>query len=149
MKKLLSSATKWMNLEGIMLSKISQREKDTWYHLHEESWKKEVKCTKECGSEVFQSCPTLFDPMGCSLPGSSIHGIFQAKILEWVDISFSRGIFLTQDPLGLLQCRQTLYLLSHQGSPSNIQKVEKYLRGIGKSEKYGEAGKRAHSWVGW
>jgi len=36
-----------------------------------------------------QSCPTLRDPMDCSLPGSSIHGIFQAKVLEWVAIVFS------------------------------------------------------------
>ena len=42
-------------------------------------------------SEVAQSCPTFCDPMNCSLPGSSIHGIFQARILEWVTISFSRG----------------------------------------------------------
>ena len=42
-------------------------------------------------SEVTQSCPTLHDPMDCSLPGSSIHGIFQARILEWVANSFSRG----------------------------------------------------------
>ena len=41
-------------------------------------------------SEVTQSCPTLCDPMDCSLPGSSVHGIFQARILEWVAISFSR-----------------------------------------------------------
>ena len=41
-------------------------------------------------SEVAQSCPTLSDPMNGSLPGSSIHGIFQARILEWVAISFSR-----------------------------------------------------------
>ena len=40
--------------------------------------------------EVTQSCPTLCDPMDCSLPGSSIHGIFQARIVEWVAISFSR-----------------------------------------------------------
>ena len=40
-------------------------------------------------SEVTQLCPTLCDPMDCSLPGSSIHGIFQARILEWVAISFS------------------------------------------------------------
>ena len=39
---------------------------------------------------VAQSCPTLCDPMDCSLPGSSIHGIFQARVLEWVAISFSR-----------------------------------------------------------
>ena len=41
-------------------------------------------------SEVTQSCPTLCDPVDCSLPGSSIHGIFQARMLEWVAISFSR-----------------------------------------------------------
>ena len=41
-------------------------------------------------SEVAQSCLTLCNPMGCSLPGSSVHGIFQARILEWVAISFSR-----------------------------------------------------------
>ena len=38
-----------------------------------------------------QSCPTLCDPMDCSPPGSSVHGSFQARILEWVAISFSRG----------------------------------------------------------
>ena len=42
-------------------------------------------------SEVAQSCPTLYDPMDCSLPHSSIHGIFQARVLEWVAISFSRA----------------------------------------------------------
>ena len=42
-------------------------------------------------SEVAQSCPTLCDPMGCSLPGPSVHGIFQAIVLEWIAISFSRG----------------------------------------------------------
>ena len=40
-------------------------------------------------SEVAQSCPTLSDPMECSLPGSSIHGIFQARVLEWGAIAFS------------------------------------------------------------
>ena len=40
-------------------------------------------------SEVAQSCPTLSDPMDCSLPGFSIHGIFQARVLEWGAIAFS------------------------------------------------------------
>ena len=40
---------------------------------------------------VAQSCPTLWGPMDCSPPGSSVHGILQARILEWVAISFSRG----------------------------------------------------------
>ena len=41
-------------------------------------------------SEVAQSCPTPSDPMDCSLPGSSVHGIFQARVLEWVAIAFSK-----------------------------------------------------------
>ena len=44
----------------------------------------------ESESEVTQSCPTLCDPMDCSLPGSSVHGISQAIVLEWIAISFSR-----------------------------------------------------------
>ena len=42
-------------------------------------------------SEVAWPCPTLCDSMDCSPPGSSIHGIFQARVLEWIAISFSRG----------------------------------------------------------
>ena len=45
----------------------------------------------ESKSEVAQSCPTLCDPVDCSPPGSSVHGILQARMLEWVAISFSRG----------------------------------------------------------
>ena len=47
--------------------------------------------TSESESEVAQSYLTLYDPMDCSLPGSSIMGFFQARILEWVAISFTRG----------------------------------------------------------
>ena len=42
-------------------------------------------------SEVARLCPTLCDPMDCSLPGSSVHRIFQARVLDWVAIAFSRG----------------------------------------------------------
>ena len=43
-----------------------------------------VQCmTVKSESEVAQSCPTLHDPMDCSLPGSSVHGIFQTRVLEW------------------------------------------------------------------
>ena len=41
-------------------------------------------------SEVTKSCPTLCDPMDCSLPGSSVHGIFQARVLEWGAIAFGQ-----------------------------------------------------------
>ena len=47
--------------------------------------------TVKSESEVAQSCLTLSDPMDCSLPGSSIHGIFQARVLEWGAIAFSRS----------------------------------------------------------
>ena len=55
--------------------------------VHNFNWKVKVK-----------SCPTLFDPMDCSLPHFSIHGIFQARVLEWVAISFSRGSSQPRDP---------------------------------------------------
>ena len=49
-----------------------------------------LQCMKvKSESEVAQSCPTLSDPMDCSLPGSSAHGIFQARVLEWGAIAFS------------------------------------------------------------
>ena len=49
-----------------------------------------LQCTKvRSESEVAQSCPTFSDPVDCSLPGSSVHGIFQARVLEWGAIAFS------------------------------------------------------------
>ena len=54
-----------------------------------------LQCMKvKSESEVAQSCPTLSDPMDCSLPGSSVHGIFQARVLEWVAIAFSGKLCL-------------------------------------------------------
>ena len=54
--------------------------------------------------EVAQSCLTLSDPMDCSLPDSSVHGIFQARVLEWVAIAFSERK-LSAKELMLLKCR--------------------------------------------
>ena len=54
-----------------------------------------LQCMKvKSESEVTQSCLTLSDPMDCSLPGSSIHGIFQARVLEWGAIAFSKFIYM-------------------------------------------------------
>ena len=67
---------------------------------------------------VAQSCPTLCDPMGCSPPGSSVLGIFQARSLEWVAISSSRGSSWPSDWIWVLCVgRQMPHHLSHQGSP--------------------------------
>ena len=57
---------------------------------------------------VTQLCLTLCNPMECGTPGSSIHGIFQARILGLVTISFSRGYSWPRDWTHLLRCRQTL-----------------------------------------
>ena len=83
-----------------------------------------------CCCLVAQSCLTLCNPMVCSLPGSSVHGIFPARILEWNSLSKNtevgcrsllQGIFPAQGMnLCLLHCTQTLYCLSHQGSPGKV-----------------------------
>ena len=56
-------------------------------------------------AQVLQWCPTLCDPMDCSLPGSSVHQISQTRILEWVAISFLQGIFPAQGSNWYLLCR--------------------------------------------
>ena len=57
-------------------------------------------------SEVAQSSPTLSDPVDCSLPGSSVHGIFQARVLEWGAIAFSSKYKLTTVHNTLLKNKQ-------------------------------------------
>ena len=66
-------------------------------------------------SEIAQSCPTLWDPMDCSLRGSSIHGIFQARVLQWVAISFSGGSSQPRDQIWV-SCiaSRCFYCLSHK-----------------------------------
>jgi len=58
-------------------------------HSEEDSVGPKVKVKVKSESEVAQSCPTLCKPVDCSLPGSSVHGILQARILEWIAITFS------------------------------------------------------------
>ena len=77
---------------------------------------------------VAQLCPALCNPMDCSPPGYCLHGIFQAKVVEWVTIPLLQGIFPTQGlnpslPYCRQNCRQILYHLSHQGSPRILEWV--------------------------
>ena len=68
-------------------------------------------------SEVAQSCPTLCNPTDCSLPCSSVHGIFQARVLEWFVISFSKRSSWPRDRNWVSSIsRRSFYCLSHQGS---------------------------------
>ena len=64
-------------------------------------------------SEVAQLCPTLSDPMDCSLTGSSVHAIFHARVLEWVAIAFS-------DRLGYYEAIVSVILSYYKASINNI-----------------------------
>ena len=70
---------------------------------------------------VAQSCPTLCNPMYCGLPGSSVPGILQARILEWVAISFSRGSSGPRDPTHVsCICRQVFFTTEPLGKPHTV-----------------------------
>ena len=73
-----------------------------------------LQCMKvKSGSEVAQSCPTLSDSIDCSLPGSSVHGIFRARILEWVAIVFSIAFleWFSNEPNSFLIIRWEIWIL--------------------------------------
>ena len=77
--------------------------------------------SKQESKWIAQPCPTLCNLMDCSLPGSSIHGIFLGKNIGVGCHSLLQGLFLTQGSnLCLPHCLQTLYHLSHQGSPQTL-----------------------------
>ena len=77
------------------------------------------------GSEVTQSCPTLSDPMDCSLPGSSIHGIFHARVLQWIAIAFSA----IKDSISYLTWPLNIYYLSNNFIEAIWQNEEKVAKG--------------------
>ena len=81
-------------------------------------------CTK-----LLQSCLTLCDPLGCSLPGFSVHGILQARILEWIAMPFSR----TSSQQGLSLC--LICLLHGQAYSLALAPATKPLRRIGSNIK--------------
>ena len=66
---------------------------------------------------VVQSCPTLCDPMNCSLPGSSVRGILQARILEWVAMLSSRGSSQPRDLTGSSALQADSLLSEPLGKP--------------------------------
>ena len=75
-------------------------------------------------SSVAQSCPTLCDPMDCSLPGSSIHGIFQARVLEWAAIQFS-----SLQSLSRVRPFATPWTVAYQAPPSMGFSRQEYWSG--------------------
>ena len=83
-------------------------------------WEKE----KKVKALISQLCPTLCNPMDYSPPDSSVYGILQARILEWVPVLFSRGSFQPRDPTQFSYiASRFFYHLSHQGSPRTLEWV--------------------------
>ena len=78
--------------------------------------------TKRKKSEVVQSCPTLCDPMDRSLPGSSVHGILHARILEWVSISFSGEAYWPRDRTQVSHTIGRRFPSESPGKPCFLQK---------------------------
>ena len=101
-------------------------ELEYWY-IRDSEW---LECSNRNTVYVLlaQSCPTLRDPMDCSLVGSSVHGVFQARILEWVVISFSRGSSWPRNwtCVSHVSCiAGRLFITEHQGSPNSTHNLSR------------------------
>ena len=78
-------------MEAILGHVFLPKQENVWIENQLYEVYRQYKGRVKLESYIALSCTTLCDPMDCSLPGSSVHGIFQARVLEWVAISFSRG----------------------------------------------------------
>ena len=94
---------------------------------------------------IVQLCPTPCDPMDCSLPVSSVHGILQGRILEWVAIVFSRRFSQFRSNSGLLHCRPILLSSEPPGRehPKQACKLVGYAKWLGLQDSLNCRGKRA------
>ena len=95
----------------------------------------------ESESEVAQSCPTLCDPLDCSLSTSSVHGIFQARVLEWIAISFSRGSSQPGIKLGSPALQAGALLSEPSGKPESEEAEIKLLTSVVSQRKQGNSEK--------
>ena len=90
-----------------------------------------LQCMRvKSGSEVTQSCPTPSDPMNCSLPGSSIHGIFQARLLEWGAIAFSVLRRLLLSRFSRVRLCANPWTAAYQAPPSMGVSRQEYWSGL-------------------
>ena len=112
----------WTGRPGMLQFMESQRVGHDWVTDWTEDLSQVLKNERYAATTCMlgaQSSLTLFNPMNGSPVGSPVHGILQSKILEWVAIFFSRGASQSRDPTpGLLHCKQFLYCLNHQVSPT-------------------------------
>ena len=123
----------WINLEkSIEWGGHCSRICTMWNNVYK-FWKYIVYCLF-VSVLVTQLCPTHCGPMGCSLPGSSVHGSLQVRILEWVSIPFSRWSSWPRDQIWVSHITGRFFTMSHQGSPvcclwanKYLEKLENYL----------------------
>ena len=91
--------SEWAHAPSAAPPLLSHDHGGLWCLLYVSAWPGQGVPAYLWVSEVIQSCLTLCNPVDCRPPGSSIHGFSQTRILEWVAISFSKGIFVTQDQI--------------------------------------------------
>ena len=96
-----------------------------------------------CCYVVTGSCPTLCNPMDCSLPGSSVHGIFQARVLEWIAISFSRGSSRHRDQTWVSHIAARCFTIWATGETSSLFKLL-FKMGKGSSLQQSRPAKECH-----
>ena len=109
-------------LSLLLLSQVWSVPNNKWYK--EDPWNIQTLYYISESESVTQSCLTLCDLLDCNPPGSSVHGILQARILEWVVIPLSRGSSWSNPDL--LHCRQILYCLNHQ----EVHHIIKYMQNL-------------------
>ena len=108
-------------MPGVLAHLILRCPQSTGYHHCSMGEAIASKCLSMCVCSAAKSYPTLGDPIDCSPPGKFVHGILQARILEWVSISFSRGSSPPRDQSHVLWHRQADSLpLNHLGSPKSL-----------------------------
>ena len=108
MDELRAYFTKW--------SKLERENTHTHTHTHTHHILAHMRC-----AQLLQSCLTLCNPMACSLPGSSVHGIFLVGILEWIAISFSKGSSQSGDQtqVSWVSCIADRFFTAEPGKPIN------------------------------
>ena len=136
--RLVSWKAQIPDLSHCHLTKTQRSCSERWWPLWRQAWPR-IKFThaetalcntygRYCCCSVTKLCPTLFDPMDCSPPGSPVHEIPQARILEWVAISFSRGSSQIRDrTLASYIGRQILYHSATAGRP-NVYGIRQFLQ---------------------
>ena len=120
-EEILPFTTTWMDPEGTVLSEISQRKPNTvWHHLY------------AADAKSLQSCPTLWDPIDGSPPGSPVSRILQARILEWVAISFPNALKwkVRVKSLSHVRLLVTSWTAAYQAPPSMGFSRQEYWSGV-------------------